>query len=194
MPRKKATPSSAAPKKRTPRTKKASAPAKPDTGNSILDDALSLSTMGIAVRGLKSITDLIHDRQSMLQTAEMLAAGGSVETIEMALGVDKGVIKGWLKIGKTERDGPYRAFYQFFLQASAEARLAAESSLLLKNPSSWLDRNDPIAMLEDSDNGNNESGIIDGSIENPNEPLEETDTNSASTDNLPDSYGTASFD
>jgi hypothetical protein len=86
----------------------------------------------------------------MLKIADIVASGGSITTAEMATGLPPGMLKQWLALGRHDgKDSPFNAFYRYYLAASSEARLAAESSLLVKNPSAWLERCDPLKQLEE---------------------------------------------
>ncbi len=86
-------------------------------------------------------------QESLVQIAESAALGASISTIEMQLGLPDGILKGWLNNGKADNEGPFHVFYRFYITACAEAKLAAESSLLRKNPAAWLERCDPLNQL-----------------------------------------------
>lgn len=115
----------------------------------VLTNAISLGMQGHELRRITNVIELLSDRATLLQIAEIVSTGGSVETVEMATGLPPGLLKGWLKNGKTDREGSeYNALYRFYLAAASEARRAAEASLLMKNPSAWLDRCDPLKQLD----------------------------------------------
>ena len=116
-----------------------------------LTNALSLSMQGATLKRITTVMELLTDRDTCLQIAEIVGTGGSINTVEMAIGLPSGMLKQWLHIGKTDReDSPYNALYRFYLAAASEARRAAEASLLMKNPAGWLDRCDPLMQLEEA--------------------------------------------
>ena len=118
----------------------------------VLANAISLSTQGSTLKRITNIRELLHDRETLLKIAEVVATGGSINTAEMAVGLPPGLLKGWLRNGKYDQEGTdYHAFYRFYLAAASEARRAAEASLLMKNPAAWLDRCDPLKELEEAD-------------------------------------------
>ena len=105
----------------------------------------------MTLKRVTCITELLADQQSLVQIAESAALGASISTIEMQLGLPDGLLKGWLNNGKADREGPFHVFYRFYITACAEAKLAAESSLLRKNPAAWLERCDPLKQLNSQD-------------------------------------------
>ena len=113
----------------------------------LLNTALQLGTQGMTLKRVTCITELLADKESLVQIAESAALGASISTIEMQLSLPDGLIKGWLNNGKADRDGPFHVFYRFYITACAEAKLTAESSLLRKNPAAWLERCDPLNQL-----------------------------------------------
>jgi hypothetical protein len=114
----------------------------------VLSNALSLSILGSELRRITNVSELLHDRETLLKIAEVVAGGGSIHTAEMAIGIHPGMLKTWLQIGKTDaEDGLYRALYRFYLAAASEARRAAEASLLMRNPAKWLETCDPLNQL-----------------------------------------------
>jgi len=113
----------------------------------LLNTALQLGTQGMTLKRVTCITELLADQDSLVQIAESAALGASISTIEMQLSLPDGLLKGWLNNGKADREGPFHVFYRFYITACAEAKLAAESSLLRKNPSAWLERCDPLVQL-----------------------------------------------
>lgn len=112
-----------------------------------LSVALRIGTEGTLLKRIKTIDDLLNDTDSLIKVATLTAGGCSISTVEASLGLPPEMLKGWLKNGKADADGPFKVFFQFYLAASAEAKKAAESSLLLKNPGAWLDRIDPMNQL-----------------------------------------------
>lgn len=115
----------------------------------VLTNAISVGMQGLSLKRITNVSELLHDRETLLQIAEIVGTGGSIATVEMAIGLPPGLLKGWLANGKHDRDGShYNALYRFYLAAASEARRAAEASLLIKNPSAWLDRCDPLKQLE----------------------------------------------
>lgn len=115
--------------------------------NALLNTALQLGTQGMTLKRVTCITELLADQESLVQIAESAALGASISTIEMQLGLPDGILKGWLNNGKADNEGPFHVFYRFYITACAEAKLAAESSLLRKNPAAWLERCDPLNQL-----------------------------------------------
>lgn len=113
----------------------------------LLNTALQLGTQGMTLKRVTCITELLADQDSLVQIAESAALGASISTIEMQLSLPDGLLKGWLNNGKADREGPFHVFYRFYITACAEAKLAAESSLLRKNPAAWLERCDPLNQL-----------------------------------------------
>lgn len=121
----------------------------PPPEEDVLTNALSLAGGGHELKKISSILELLQDRQTMLEIAEVVSSGGSIETAEMKIGCPSGMLKQWLINGKTDPpDSHFNAFYRFYLAASSEARLAAEASLLSKSPEKWLDRCDPLKQIE----------------------------------------------
>lgn len=135
-------------KKRT--TDPTTIPSPGNEGNDLLNTALQLGTQGMTLKRVTCITELLADQESLVQIAESAALGASISTIEMQLGLPESMLKGWLNNGKADREGPFHIFYRFYLTACAEAKLAAESSLLRKNPAAWLERCDPLNQLNQS--------------------------------------------
>lgn len=113
----------------------------------LLNTALQLGTQGMTLKRVTCITELLADQDSLVQIAESAALGASISTIEMQLSLPDGLLKGWLNNGKADSEGPFHVFYRFYITACAEAKLAAESSLLRKNPAAWLERCDPLNQL-----------------------------------------------
>ena len=124
-----------------------------DVEDNTLQIALNIGTNGSILKRLTCINELLSDRESLIKVATLTAGGASIDTVEMSLGLPPGMLKAWLKNGKHDVEGPFREFYQFYLLASAEAKLAAESSLLVKNPAAWLDRIDPYTQLNSLEEG-----------------------------------------
>lgn len=106
-----------------------------------LSTALSIDMMGSLVV-LDNVTDLIKDQQALNTIVDFCSQGASIETIEMALGIEEGQLEQWLRLGKVERDGPYRALFLFYSKASSGVRLMAETALLAKSPEKWLEKID----------------------------------------------------
>ena len=123
----------------------------PHPEEDVLLNAISLGSQGSMLKRLTNIHELLRDRETMLQIAEIVGTGGSIATVEMAVGLPPNMLKTWLDIGKTEsQDNEYNMFYRFYLAAASEARRAAEASLLMKSPAQWLDRCDPLKQLQDA--------------------------------------------
>lgn len=122
----------------------------PDPRDNALHNALKLGTQGATLKRLTCVSELLDDKGALIELAETVAAGGSIETVEMRLGLPVGMMKGWLQNGRHDRDGPFHVFYKFYLTAAAEAKLNAEASLLSKNPAKWLETCDPIRQLQSS--------------------------------------------
>lgn len=168
------------------------------TDNQTLKDAMMIACEGLSVRRLTCIADLLNDRDTLISIAEKAAAGASIDTISMMVGLDKTILKQWLKIGEKERQGPYRAFYEFYLKASAEARIAAEASLLIKNPAAWLDRCEALKQIEEYEPTEAEPQLPGERL--PMVPLSsgiegDDDEDEANTNNvpIPDGYGQMDF-
>lgn len=119
-----------------PRKKKAEDPRHVDQ----VDEALALTFSGQPFKALRTVTDLISDRDALESIAEYASSGASIDSIEMKLNLHDGVLKTWLQRGKQDRDGPYRMLYFFYMRASADARIGAEATLLSKNPDKWLEK------------------------------------------------------
>lgn len=112
-----------------------------DQATKELQNALSLDTLlNGSLTVLNSVTDLIQDQKALSTIADFCSQGASMETVEGALGIESGQLKQWLRIGKSEKNGPYRALYLFYSRINASTRLLAESCLLSKSPKEWLDR------------------------------------------------------
>jgi len=121
-----------------------------------LSTALSIDMMG-SLTVLDSVTDLLKNPESLNTIVDYCSQGGSIESIEMALGIEDGLLEQWLRLGKVERDGPYRALYLFYSKASAGVRLMAETALLAKSPEKWLEKIEPRNRLRQQPT--NSSGI-----------------------------------
>lgn len=116
----------------------------------VLSNALTLSGGGHDLKRITNVVELLEDRETLLKIAEIVGSGGSINTVEMATGLPPGLLKQWLHIGKTDDPSShFNILYRYYLAASAEARLAAEASLLCKNPAQWLERCDPLKQLEE---------------------------------------------
>lgn len=105
-----------------------------------LDEALSLPYSGESLRPLTSVDELLTNGEALTTLAEDVASGASIRSVELKLGLPDGLLKEWLNIGRTERQGPFRALYAYYMRASADARIGAESRLLVKNPLAWLEK------------------------------------------------------
>ena len=150
-------------KARTTKTTKVQEP-DPQTV-SPLDHALRLSgPEGLSLTRITSVLELINVREAMTDIASRVCSGASISTIEMALGIPPGVMKGWLRNGKTAKpEDPYGAFYRFYLCAAAEAKQIAESQLLAKNPAKWLEQCEPLIQLGINYDGD-ESKTVQGEV------------------------------
>lgn len=113
-----------------------------------LKTALQLAGVSEPIASLTSIDELLACEVSLSRIAEVAGDGGSITTVEMSIGLMPGIMRQWLLNGKNDSDGPYRILYQFYLQCSAKARMAAEVSLLIKNPNAWLDRVEALESLK----------------------------------------------
>ena len=145
----------------------------PITERDVLSNALTLSGGGHDLKRITNVVELLEDRETILHIAEIVGSGGSINTVEMAIGFPPGLLKQWLHLGKTDDpDSSFNVLYRFYLAASAEARLAAEASLLAKNPAQWLDRCDPLKQLEEEAQA---SSTIEGTAK-PKESKDDTIT------------------
>lgn len=129
-----------------------------------LSTALSIDMAG-SITVLDNVTDLIKNQDSLNTIADYCSQGASMDTVEMALGIEDGQLEQWLRIGKAEKDGPYRALYLFYSKCSAGVRLMAETALLAKSPEKWLEKIEPRNRLRQQPA--NPSGIptIDGTAQ-----------------------------
>lgn len=132
-------------KKAAPRKRKT---AKQDDINSSLSFALALSGMESNLTIIDTVEGLLSSPESLAIIADMCSQGASVSTIEGALGIADGQLARWLKMGRSDRDGYYRALYLFFSKANSGARMMAETALLSKNPEAWLKRCDLGSVLD----------------------------------------------
>lgn len=105
-----------------------------------LDLALKRATDSDMIVRLTTISELLRDERALVEIAQAAATGASMKTIGMLIGLDEGVFEQWIANGKDDPNGEFRALYIFFRQAKAGAMLAAEASLLSRNPDKWLDR------------------------------------------------------
>lgn len=187
------------PRKKRETTKKIEPPSIPETDNQTLSDALAIACEGISVKRILSIGELLEDREAMVEILTKTATGASIDTVGMSLGMPQGVLKQWLKIGEKNGDGPYRAFFEFYMKASAEARIAAEASLLIKNPAVWLDRCEPLKNLNEY-----EGAIGEMVLDSPTRPTTKTsemkedipsidDDQDDDVNQIPEGYGSQTF-
>lgn len=131
-----------------------------------LDLALILGSDSEPIQRLQTIDEVLSSQPALTRIAETLSNGGSITSAEMVLGMLPGVLRQWCKNGENDIEGPFRMFFLFCRQASGKARMNAEISLLLKNPSAWLDKveltselakeneNDPIGHIPQKPNAN----------------------------------------
>jgi hypothetical protein len=132
-------------KKATPKAKKAD----PDKDiNKSLSYALTLNGMEGQLTIIDTVQDLISNEQSLATIVELCSEGASIQTVEAALGISEGQLLRWLKLGRSDKEGLYRALYVFFSKANSGARRMAETALLSKNPEAWLKRCDMSAVLD----------------------------------------------
>jgi hypothetical protein len=75
-----------------PRKKKSESPPQDD----VLTNAISLGMEGFTLRRITTISELLRDRETLLKIAEIVATGGSIHTVEMAVGLPVGMLKQWL--------------------------------------------------------------------------------------------------
>lgn len=112
-----------------------------------IDAALSMVAFGKPLDPVLSISQLLNSQETLTMIAEACAVGASVMSIEMKLGLPPDMLKNWLRIGKKEGEGAYYIFYIFFQRAMAEARMQAESRILIKDPLKWLSMMDTDSQL-----------------------------------------------
>lgn len=131
------------PKKATPKTirKKEFDP---------LKTALQLAGVTDPIHRLTTVDELLESEEALSQISMLAGDGASITTVEMSLGLLPGVLRQWLKNGQTDPDGPYRILYHFYLQCSAKARMAAEITLLVKNPAMWLEKVETLQDLSEA--------------------------------------------
>lgn len=110
--------------------------------NKALETALSLHDIDSRMTTCDSITDLIQSEAMLNTLVEIVSQGGSLESVEMALGITDGLLENWLRLGKTDKEGPFRILYLFYSRAASGTRLMAETALLAKNPDKWLEKVD----------------------------------------------------
>lgn len=121
--------------------------------NKTLSTALSLSDMESQMKVLDTVEELLQDERALTTMVETCAQGGSIDSVEMMLGISPGMLERWLRNGQHDKDGPFRALYLFYTRASANARLMAEAALLSKNPDKWLEKVEVRSKLRESSNG-----------------------------------------
>lgn len=108
--------------------------------NKALETALSLTGLESSMTVVDTVTDLLQNQEALAELVEIVAGGGSIDSVEQSLGIIPGMLDRWLRLGQIDNEGPYRALYLFYARASSQARRTAESALLVKNPDRWLDR------------------------------------------------------
>ena len=118
-----------------------------DDKDNLLLNALAIGASGVVLKRITCVSDLLKDKESLIQIIELASTGASVVTIEIALGFPPGILAGWLKNGLDEQDGPFYAFRQLYLKSASVARHTAEAALLNKNPEKWLEKYDPLKDL-----------------------------------------------
>jgi len=115
---------------------------KKEPKNNILETALSLHDIDGRMTTCDSITDLLQSEMMLNTLVETVSQGGSIESVEMSLGITDGLLENWLRLGKTDKTGPFRLLYLFYCRAASGTRLMAETALLAKNPDKWLEKID----------------------------------------------------
>jgi hypothetical protein len=125
-----------------------------------LDMAIKVVTSAEPISKITTIDELLDDERALAEMVAAVAGGASIKSVEMTLGLEPGMLVQWLKYGKEEREGPFRALYLFYRKAASGARMAAEASLLTKNPSEWLKTNDVEVQLE----AGSDKNILLGSV------------------------------
>lgn len=97
---------------------------------------------------MAKIHDLLNNDILLEELKEYVSSGSSINVIEAKLGLPNGRLKEWLIKGKEKPRTPYRRLYTLYRSWAAEATAAAQSNMLCKNPSRWLETNSTGKMIE----------------------------------------------
>lgn len=165
------------PKRKRKTTRKKKEPSLPEEPEpDMLNHALMSVEAGTMLRRITDVNDLLNDPVSLQTIAQMVATGASTESVEAALGLHQGMLKGWIKNGKDNPESEFGIFRRFYTQAAATARHTAEAELLKRNPAAWLDRCDLLTHEAEAEPDTVEGTAVDRS------------------DNFIPQYGTKEFD
>lgn len=97
---------------------------------------------------MSKIHDLLNNNILLEELKEYVESGSSINVIEAKLTLSSGTFKNWLIKGKEKPRTPYRKLYTMYRSWAAEATATAQSNMLLKNPSRWLETNSTGKMIE----------------------------------------------
>ena len=97
---------------------------------------------------MAKIHDLLNNDILLDEIKEYVESGSSINVIEAKLMLPSGTFKNWLIKGKEKPRTPYRRLYTLYRSWAAEATATAQSNMLCKNPSRWLETNSTGKMIE----------------------------------------------
>lgn len=135
-----------------------------NTEHKTLSTALSIEMVG-SLTVLDNVGDLLKNPEALNTIVDFCSQGASIDTIEMALGIEEGQLEQWLRLGRVEKDGPFRALYLFYSKSSAGVRLMAETALLAKSPKEWLEKIEPRNRLRQQPTNNSGIPTIEGTAQ-----------------------------
>lgn len=132
-----------------------------------------------------TLLEFMKDPDRLEKLKDLVATGASISTVEAILGLRKGRLKEWLEVGasaskpKNAQEKRCRRLHTIFRESAGEARYIAESAMLAKRPTEWLDKNTSSRIVDPIENTPPSQGLIGGPSETPQVPA-----NMISTDSL----------
>lgn len=95
-----------------------------------------------------TIAELMQSPDKLAVMEDLASTGASLSVIEAKLCMKEGQLTRWLVKGKEKKRSIYHRFYMMFRSWAADSVLAAQQSLITKNPAKWLDTNSTGRVVE----------------------------------------------
>lgn len=95
-----------------------------------------------------TIAEFMQSPDKMAIMEDLASTGASLSVIEAKLMMREGQLSLWLSKGKAKKRTIYHRFYNLFRSWAADSVLAAQQSLITKNPGKWLDTNTTGRVVE----------------------------------------------
>jgi hypothetical protein len=95
-----------------------------------------------------TIAELMQSPDKLALMEELASTGASLAVIEAKFAMREGQLSLWLTKGKEKKRTIYHRFYLMFRSWAADSVLAAQQSLITKNPGKWLDTNTTGRVVE----------------------------------------------